>query len=214
MYKKEISVIKSFIKEKSIIAVDEVISIFYTLEELLFHYPKEVNEFDLAGLLEFMSGKAKEFYDRFKNKSGEGKTRIEKNPVYLFEFGSITLYNISVPLLYPLILISLPHYQNSIHLLCQRLGKNNKITLVDFLENYIKIFGRCRPKIDKWDVRLLKEIASFDFSQKNYYRKLMKYEGVHYKGHKRYKKLIYLQILSLYYAVNYPLLNLIPCLYL
>lgn len=202
-YSTEKVVLQRLLEEKREFLSREVLTVLETLVELLVSYPEAVREFNLAGLHEYMAGKAGKFHDRYRE-HGDGAV-IEKDNVYLYRYASVTITYRAVVHLYPLMLVSAVNYSNLVSYLCRELQKKGEemITLETFLDTYYGLSRRCKPKLEKRDIKLLKELSKFDFSNKHYFRKLQGYEAK-----KRFQKLAYLGVVSLYHVINFPALGL------
>ncbi|MFW9992869.1 MAG: hypothetical protein ACFFD4_12570 [Candidatus Odinarchaeota archaeon] len=211
LFAAEKAILVNFIAEKRKPMSDEVLTVFRTLDDLLQRYPKQVKDFDLNRLREYMVKKAEKFYDYFRDKQSEPGIHIEKKKNNLYSFASITLFYKSTPFLYPLMLVRLINYHGFIRLLCQRLGKITKQELVlnDFLDEYTVLSRQCRPKLVSRDIDMVKKLSKFDFSVRYYYRKIMRLDA-----DKRYKRLVYLGVLGIYHGINFPVLGLVPYLHL
>jgi len=189
---------------------DELESVFDALYELLDKQSSEVKSFDLEKLNDILVEKAESFFNRFNNIITSDTVIIEKNKVYFYHFGSISLIKGPITILYPFILVQISNYRNFIQQLCRHFDKldKDKLGLEDLFEPYIKLMKSCKPVINKRDVDLLKTITAKTFDE-NYYLGLKKY----YTS-VRYLRLKHLQVVGYYAMVNYQALGLIPYMHL
>ncbi|MHA2333586.1 MAG: hypothetical protein ACXAEU_16300 [Candidatus Hodarchaeales archaeon] len=211
MYEQEREVLVKFLDQKRSNLADEVVIILNTLLELISNYTGAVKEFDLQELHEFIANKAEEFYKRFRGDNLNTSVKIVKDEIYVYHYSSISFKYSSLTFLYPFMLVRLANYRNFVQLLCRRLEKVDarKISLVTFIDVYSKLLSRSKPKIDAWDMKLLKELANFNFCKKNWHVTFIGFEN-----NKRFLRLKHLGVQSLYYDVNFPSLGLVPYIHL
>ncbi|MFW9997928.1 MAG: DUF4838 domain-containing protein, partial [Candidatus Odinarchaeota archaeon] len=168
----------SLLRETDFSLASEVTAILTALVELLTSYPEEVRTFALYEMQDFLVEKAENYYNSFKNNSSP--VSIEKSQVYFYHFCSISLLIGSYTFLFPYNLIALANYINFIPLLCTEVRKigteAGQVTLEDFLTAYYDLLKKSRVKLYKRDVELVKELANFDFSRKNWHVTFSKYE--------------------------------------
>jgi hypothetical protein len=215
LFEREQNELRAFIDENKRVLSDEVAFILDTFLELISHFPEAVREFDLESLHEYLSEKALEFYELLK-KDDEREidaesVLVKKDEIYLFEFSSISLIKGSLTFLYPHMLLEAANYSNFVTLLCRKLQKTetSSITLVGFLDLFYEFSVRCRPKLLKWDIDLIREISRIDFSGKNFAKATLKFESK-----KRLVRLRHLRVVGVYHYVNFLSLGFTPFIHL
>jgi hypothetical protein len=190
---------------------DSVVEIINTFQEMITLFVKPVQELDMGNnaLREYMAEKAEDYYDRFRAEEGNDLLKIEKNPVFIFDWSSISLIKDSVTLLYPYMLLAAANYHNFIPLLCRKLRKLQQVGLNEFFNVFYNLSQRLKPKLTKWDVDFIKNLVKICQNKENYPKIVVKY-----RSKKRYKRLNYLRVLGFYYAVNFSAIGLVPYMHL
>jgi len=188
--------------------------IFETFINLLKKYPNAVKSFDMKVLSDYLYEKAEEFYEIARIIDNNNEIQILRDVVYIYRFSSISIiYKTNKTFLYPFMLITAAHYPNFIPLLCRQieriLNAEGTINLTSFLKVFQLTLRKKTPKLEKRDIVWLKDLSQDNTLAKNFYRRVNSYESK-----KRYRRLVYLGVIALYNAVNYPILGLTPMMHL
>jgi len=209
-FRKEFEELTSLMENKKQNMSSEVEFMIETFIELLNLFPDAVKMFNLDILHEYLTVKAEEFYKLYKDRCNDQKfIKIIMDSVYSFSYASVSLVPSSNPerlLLFPYMLVSASNYQNFVSKLCKRFRKVEIIDLESFFNIYFSLYTHCKPKITKFDVKLIKKVISSSCeTRKDYFRTVNRF-----KRGKRYKRLSRLGILVIFHEINFLSIGLKP----
>jgi len=214
LYENDRLILEEFIQERSIFLDATVKKIIETLITMLKEYPRAVKSFDMKILSDYLHKKAEEFYELAINNDITSELEISRDTVYIYRFSSISImYKKNKTLLYPFMLIIAANCPDFIPLLCRELDKiidtEGAINLLSFLGVFRSTSLKKAPKLEKRDIQWLKELSTYRTFDRNFYRRVNRFES-----RKRYKRLVNLGVITLNYSINYYSLGLTPVMHL